>query len=96
MTATTALTAQNTQGVQDVHITPPSFVEKQIRAVMEDGFLEGEGGVVKIGTYTPSSTRTARSLCRAQGVLSSLLMLNRRHAGVHGHDINGGEGPWRI
>lgn len=51
MTATTALTAQNTQGVQDVHITPPSFVEKQIRVVMEDGFLDGEGGVVKIGTY---------------------------------------------
>ena len=51
MTATTSLTAQNTQGVQDVHITPPSFVEKQIRAVMEDGFLEGEGGVVKIGMY---------------------------------------------
>lgn len=51
MTATTALTAQNTQGVQDVHVTPPAFVEKQIRAVMEDGFLEGGDGVVKIGMH---------------------------------------------
>ncbi|RMZ81499.1 hypothetical protein DV738_g2292, partial [Chaetothyriales sp. CBS 135597] len=36
LTATTALTAQNTLGVQDVHITPPAFVEKQIRCVLED------------------------------------------------------------
>lgn len=57
MTATTALTAQNTKGVQDVHVTPAAFVEKQVRCVMEDGFLdrpdgycgEGKGGVVKIG-----------------------------------------------
>ena len=51
MTATTALTAQNTQGVEDVHITPPAFLGKQIRKVMEDGFTEGEPGIVKIGTY---------------------------------------------
>jgi hypothetical protein len=55
-TATTALTAQNTQGVRDVFVTPPGFVEKQIRAVLEDGFLEEEdyggcGGVVKIGKW---------------------------------------------
>jgi ATP-dependent RNA helicase DDX5/DBP2 len=50
MTATTALTAQNTLGVHDVHVTPPAFVEKQIRAVFDDGFFEGGGvGVIKIG-----------------------------------------------
>jgi hydroxymethylpyrimidine/phosphomethylpyrimidine kinase len=49
MTATTALTAQNTMGVEDLHITPPAFVGKQIRKVMEDGFLKGQPGVVKIG-----------------------------------------------
>ncbi len=33
MTATTALTAQNTVGVIDIHYTPPDFVRKLIDAV---------------------------------------------------------------
>jgi hydroxymethylpyrimidine/phosphomethylpyrimidine kinase len=33
MTATTALTAQNTLGVVDIHYTPPDFVRKLIDAV---------------------------------------------------------------
>ena len=33
MTATTALTAQNTLGVIDIHYTPPDFVRKLIDAV---------------------------------------------------------------
>jgi hypothetical protein len=45
MTATTALTAQNTLGVQDVHVTPPSFVAKQINSCLDD--IKAE--VVKIG-----------------------------------------------
>jgi hydroxymethylpyrimidine/phosphomethylpyrimidine kinase len=36
MTATTALTAQNTKGVYDIHYTPPSFLQKQIDACIED------------------------------------------------------------
>jgi hydroxymethylpyrimidine/phosphomethylpyrimidine kinase len=45
MTATTALTAQNTLGVQDIHHTPPPFLRKQIDASIEDiGF-----DVVKTG-----------------------------------------------
>ena len=36
MTATTALTAQNTQGVIDIHHTPPVFVRKQIDACIDD------------------------------------------------------------
>jgi hydroxymethylpyrimidine kinase/phosphomethylpyrimidine kinase len=36
MTATTALTAQNTLGVQDIHVTPPSFVAKQINSCLDD------------------------------------------------------------
>lgn len=36
MTATTALTAQNTQGVDDIHYTPPDFVRKQIDASISD------------------------------------------------------------
>lgn len=45
MTATTALTAQNTLGVQDVHFTPPEFVRKQINAVCDDVGVD----VVKTG-----------------------------------------------
>lgn len=36
MTATTALTAQNTQGVYDIHVPPTAFVEKQIDACFDD------------------------------------------------------------
>jgi hydroxymethylpyrimidine/phosphomethylpyrimidine kinase len=36
MTATTALTAQNTKGVYDIHHTPPEFLKKQIDACIED------------------------------------------------------------
>ncbi|KAI4749465.1 hypothetical protein E4T50_00349 [Aureobasidium sp. EXF-12298] len=36
MTATTALTAQNTQGVTGIHETPPEFVKKCIDACAED------------------------------------------------------------
>ena len=62
MTATTALTAQNTQGVDDIHITPPKFVGKQIESVMEDGFMDGVGGVVKIGMLSDLTISTqARS-----------------------------------
>lgn len=46
MTATTALTAQNTLGVQDVHHTPPPFVRKQIDACIDDIGVD----VVKTGT----------------------------------------------
>jgi hydroxymethylpyrimidine/phosphomethylpyrimidine kinase len=46
MTATTALTAQNTLGVEEVHIVPPDFVGKQIRQVLGDVGCD----VVKMGT----------------------------------------------
>ena len=36
MTATTALTAQNTQGVQAIHVIPSDFVAQQIEACIED------------------------------------------------------------
>ncbi|KAH8980791.1 hypothetical protein EDB92DRAFT_260788 [Lactarius akahatsu] len=32
----TALTAQNTKGVQDVHTIPPQFVEEQLQSVLDD------------------------------------------------------------
>lgn len=47
MTATTALTAQNTLGVEDVHVIPPSFVRKQVKQVLDDVGCD----VVKLGTY---------------------------------------------
>ena len=36
MTATTALTAQNTLGVDDIHITPSAFVGNQIDTCLTD------------------------------------------------------------
>ncbi|RMZ71520.1 atp-dependent rna helicase dbp2 [Pyrenophora seminiperda CCB06] len=52
MTATTALTAQNTLGVQDIHHTPPAFVRKQIDAVCEDVGVD----VVKTGMLASAET----------------------------------------
>lgn len=52
MTATTALTAQNTLGVQDIHEVPPTFVQKQIRACFEDIGVD----VVKTGTSSTPFT----------------------------------------
>jgi hydroxymethylpyrimidine/phosphomethylpyrimidine kinase len=45
MTATTALTAQNTQGVYGIHETPTPFVRQQIEACVEDVGVD----VVKTG-----------------------------------------------
>lgn len=45
MTATTALTAQNTLGVHDIHVIPSEFVTKQIDACLEDIGAD----VVKLG-----------------------------------------------
>ncbi|RDW70303.1 putative thiamine biosynthesis protein thi-4 [Coleophoma crateriformis] len=52
MTATTALTAQNTLGVEDIHLTPPSFVKKQIDACISDVGVD----VVKTGMLATAET----------------------------------------
>ncbi|KAH7552562.1 hypothetical protein BM1_08513 [Bipolaris maydis] len=52
MTATTALTAQNTLGVKDIHHTPPDFVKKQIDAVCDDIGVD----VVKTGMLASAET----------------------------------------
>ncbi|KAI9692066.1 MAG: hypothetical protein M1820_009533 [Bogoriella megaspora] len=51
MTATTALTAQNTQGVYGIQETPPEFVGKQIDACLSDIGADG----VKIGMLASSA-----------------------------------------
>jgi hypothetical protein len=59
MTATTALTAQNTEGVLGIHQVPPEFTRKQIDAV----FADIRPSVVKTGESELS--------LRGDGVLSS-------------------------
>lgn len=51
MTATTALTAQNTQGVYGMHHTPPAFVRKQIDVCIDDIGVD----VVKTGSQPPAT-----------------------------------------
>ncbi|KAI4285855.1 MAG: hypothetical protein L6R35_004561, partial [Caloplaca aegaea] len=55
MTATTALTAQNTQGVFDIHNVPSAFISKQIDACIDDIGVD----VVKIGMLASTSTINA-------------------------------------
>jgi hydroxymethylpyrimidine/phosphomethylpyrimidine kinase len=71
MTATTALTAQNTLGVDDVHITPPEFVGKQITEVMDDGFLEDPPGLVKIGRFLDCGLNELSVTNDIKGMLAS-------------------------
>ncbi|KKA30835.1 hypothetical protein TD95_004665 [Thielaviopsis punctulata] len=52
MAATTALTAQNTTGVYDVHCTPPDFVGRQIDLCVEDVGVD----VVKTGMLATDET----------------------------------------
>lgn len=52
MTATTALTAQNTKGVYDIHYVPADFVRKQIDACIHDIGVD----VVKIGMLASAGT----------------------------------------
>ncbi|KAF2834931.1 hypothetical protein M501DRAFT_1008888 [Patellaria atrata CBS 101060] len=52
MTATTALTAQNTQGVYGIHETPSEFVKKQIEACVSDIGVD----VVKTGMLASATT----------------------------------------
>lgn len=52
MTATTALTAQNTQGVYDIHQVPPGFLRKQIDACLDDIGAD----VVKTGMLASTET----------------------------------------
>lgn len=51
MTATTALTAQNTMGVVDIHPVPSAFVRKLIDACISDVGVD----VVKTGMNLGSS-----------------------------------------
>lgn len=56
MTATTALTAQNTTGVSAIHTIPPTFLRKQIDAVFDDmDYVE----VVKTGMLAGAETVSA-------------------------------------
>ncbi|KAI0840649.1 Phosphomethylpyrimidine kinase-domain-containing protein [Hypoxylon sp. FL0890] len=59
MTATTALTAQNTTGVDGIHHVPSEFVRKQIDAV----FSDIQPGVVKTGML--ASARTIEIIAQA-------------------------------
>ncbi len=55
MTAITALTAQNTVGVQAIHAVPPEFLRSQLQSVLDDIGVDA----VKIGMlHTPEVVRT--------------------------------------
>ncbi|EED20560.1 thiamin biosynthesis protein (Thi-4), putative [Talaromyces stipitatus ATCC 10500] len=52
LTATTGLTAQNTLGVQDIHVVPAGFVKKQINVALEDVGADA----VKLGMLSSAET----------------------------------------
>ncbi|KAL2123833.1 hypothetical protein VTJ04DRAFT_198 [Mycothermus thermophilus] len=70
MTATTALTAQNTKGVYDIHLVPPSFLRKQIDAVVEDVGVD----VIKTGMLASAETIEAIADALVQHKLSTVIV----------------------
>ncbi|KAL1839682.1 hypothetical protein VTJ49DRAFT_1247 [Mycothermus thermophilus] len=70
MTATTALTAQNTKGVYDIHLVPPEFLRKQIDAVVEDVGVD----VVKTGMLASTKTIETIADTLAQHKLSTTVV----------------------
>lgn len=79
MTATTALTAQNTKGVYDVHHTPPDFLRKQIDACIEDIGVD----VVKTGWQLTMQISCAANSSSFKGCwpLQTLSVLLQRASG---------------
>lgn len=55
MAAVTALTAQNTRGVQDIHVPPVAFLRAQLEALSEDITIDA----VKIGMLGTAAVMTA-------------------------------------
>jgi hydroxymethylpyrimidine/phosphomethylpyrimidine kinase len=64
MTALTALTAQNTVGVNAVHPVPPDFVVEQVRAIVEDI------GVDAVKTGMLGDTATVEAVLRALALVA--------------------------
>jgi hydroxymethylpyrimidine/phosphomethylpyrimidine kinase len=69
-TAVTALTAQNTVGVQDVHAVPASFVEQQVRSVIDDLDV----AAVKTGMLATVEIVTTVADLAAAGLLPNLVV----------------------
>jgi len=64
--AITALTAQNTRHVYEVHPVPPSFLRRQLEAVFADLDIRA----VKVGMlYTPETVRTVAEALRGKRLL---------------------------
>lgn len=65
MSVITALTAQNSVGVQDIHPAPPSFVREQLHSVL----LDLGADAVKIGMlFSAECIRTVAGVLKEQGV----------------------------
>jgi len=59
--AITALTAQNTRGVEGIHLVPPSFVAEQMEAVLKDMRVEAlKTGMLANGEIIQSVAETCR------------------------------------
>lgn len=66
MAVLTALTAQNTQGVSDIHVVPPAFVRSQIEAIFADIRVDA----IKIGMIATAegAAAIAQSLAGHAGI----------------------------
>ena len=70
MTATTALTAQSTQGVSGIHHVPSDFVVRQIDACVDDIGVD----VIKIGMLASASTVDAvAEALRKRGTITTVV-----------------------
>jgi hydroxymethylpyrimidine/phosphomethylpyrimidine kinase len=75
MSAITALTAQNTQGVAGVHEVPPDFVAQQIRVVVDDiGCDAAKTGMLANAAITRIVAETLRAYRRIPVVVDPVMV----------------------
>lgn len=66
MTATTAVTAQDTEGVHDIHYVPAAFVARQVKLCFDDIGVDA----IKIGEL-PQAELSTGLISRSPGMLAS-------------------------
>lgn len=86
MTAITALTAQNTLGVEDIHHVPAEFVRKQIDAVFKDI----KPDVVKTGVHRRRLGRlkTSRLTLFCTGMLATTAIIETVSKAFTDYNVN--------
>ena len=98
MTATTALTVQNTLGVHNVHHVPSNIVRQQIEACIEDIGVDvvkvGELSQSEVFTIVRAADRSSRNACICRNGICSSRDNDKVQSGLDGGGSRDGVYQW--